>query len=245
MVVLRIWYSVRNNKQKSSPIALICVYITQASVLRLVLPKMDTFCFVSLLLSAAVFVQPAQGVSCPTCMHLSYTVSGVPTSVKSVIHNLLYQAMPYNPKCQLGSHSVVESCPASSLLEGTVTKCQTTYLTVSARGLFNIASAKMAVSVWIKNCVSVPESEEDTCVKLSDMDEATRSQLTAQLEVVSRLWNTVRYNGDVCISTPWKSRQRLWMAPYFVIFKENEIRVHERHCLTCFVQLLMSVFTCI
>lgn len=164
---------------------------------------MEKLCVTFLqVLLAILIARSAQGTSCPSCVHMSYSVSGLPPMIQSMMDSMLSQTGLENSACLEGTSDVAEICQAHSLPGFVVNKCQTTEVTVNAKGLAYFADAQMEVTVWVKNCIQVMKGEPDKCTRLSEMDEETQAQFTAQLEAIRASWNSATYSGQVCTHTP-------------------------------------------
>lgn len=89
------------------------------------------------------------GTSCPSCVHMSYSVSGLPPMIQSMMDSMLSQTGLENSACLEGTSDVAEICQAHSLPGFVVNKCQTTEVTVNAKGLAYFAGIFLSIIYWI------------------------------------------------------------------------------------------------
>ncbi|XP_045169398.1 uncharacterized protein LOC123532107 [Mercenaria mercenaria] len=145
---------------------------------------------------------PRKEVACPSCFHLEFEIRNLPRFIKIFVESMLSGLKLSNPNC--ASNKVAPKACPKPLIPGLMeNKCQTATINLKAVGIKPIfPDAELDVGVTIRTCESGWSGTVDKCMKLSEVDAATKAEITKKLKRVETQWNSVTYTGNVCIKTP-------------------------------------------
>ncbi|KAH3736728.1 uncharacterized protein LOC127851414 [Dreissena polymorpha] len=150
-------------------------------------------CLLMASFSIHVYGQSA-GISCPSCMHVSYKISNTPSMFR-IIMERLRSGMTIADQACADNMVKPDVCPKPD------NTCQRILINAVAKGLKNVfPNATLESTVTVRGCATVGFLNQNpgSCVDLSTLPEKDKNSLIASVQKLYAQWREVTYQGQIC-----------------------------------------------